>query len=138
MWLTVIANFIWRNGLSTQTKQISFLETLPDDAQISREERVFRFWLNSLANSSYIDNVFEDLRNGLVLLFIYDYYTWLGFMLHDNWMRSKRSKFIMLLIAILCLYKLYKYSSNPLFVPPTQKIQQSKHYKLKIYLLLSF
>ncbi|KAK6163977.1 hypothetical protein DH2020_000841 [Rehmannia glutinosa] len=60
--------FQHRNGLSTQTKQISFLETLPDDAQISREERVFRFWLNSLANSSYIDNVFEDLRNGWILL----------------------------------------------------------------------
>ncbi|PIN06502.1 Ca2+-binding actin-bundling protein (fimbrin/plastin), EF-Hand protein superfamily [Handroanthus impetiginosus] len=60
--------FQHRNGLSTQTKQISFLETLPDDAQISREERVFRFWLNSLGNSSYIDNVFEDLRNGWLLL----------------------------------------------------------------------
>ncbi|KAL2238490.1 fimbrin-2 [Sesamum indicum] len=60
--------FQHRNGLSTQTKQISFLETLPDDAQISREERVFRFWLNSMANSSYIDNVFEDLRNGWILL----------------------------------------------------------------------
>ncbi|XP_047966400.1 fimbrin-2 [Salvia hispanica] len=60
--------FQHRNGLSTQTKQISFLETLPDDAQTSREERVFRFWLNSLGNSSYIDNVFEDLRNGWLLL----------------------------------------------------------------------
>ncbi|EOX93755.1 Actin binding Calponin (CH) domain-containing protein isoform 1 [Theobroma cacao] len=60
--------FQHRNGLSTQTKQISFLETLPDDAQISREERVFRFWINSLGNSTYIDNVFEDLRNGWILL----------------------------------------------------------------------
>ncbi|KAL6524264.1 Fimbrin-2 [Orobanche gracilis] len=60
--------FQHRNGLSTQTKQISFLETLPDDAQVSREEKVFRCWLNSLANSSYIDNVFEDLRNGWILL----------------------------------------------------------------------
>lgn len=55
-----------RNGLSTQTKQISFLETLPDDTQISREERAFRFWINSLGNSTYINNVFEDLRNGSV------------------------------------------------------------------------
>ncbi|XP_042063751.1 fimbrin-2-like isoform X2 [Salvia splendens] len=63
--LAFVANiFQHRNGLSTQTKQISFLETLPDDAQTSREERVFRFWLNSLGNSPYIDNVFEDLRNG--------------------------------------------------------------------------
>ncbi|KAL2488355.1 Fimbrin-2 [Forsythia ovata] len=60
--------FQHRNGLSTQTKQISFLETLPDDTQISREERSFRFWINSLGNSSYIDNIFEDVRNGWVLL----------------------------------------------------------------------
>ncbi|GMI66343.1 hypothetical protein like AT5G48460 [Hibiscus trionum] len=60
--------FQHRNGLSTETKQISFLETLPDDAQVSREERVFRFWINSLGNSTYINNVFEDLRNGWILL----------------------------------------------------------------------
>ncbi|KAH7576521.1 hypothetical protein JRO89_XS01G0098200 [Xanthoceras sorbifolium] len=60
--------FQHRNGLQTQTKQISFLETLPDDTQISREERAFRFWINSLGNSIYINNVFEDLRNGWVLL----------------------------------------------------------------------
>lgn len=60
--------FQHRNGLSTQTKQISFLETLPDDTLVSREERAFRFWMNSLGNSTYINNVFEDLRNGWVLL----------------------------------------------------------------------
>uniref|UniRef100_A0A2P2IX20 Uncharacterized protein MANES_12G054300 n=1 Tax=Rhizophora mucronata TaxID=61149 RepID=A0A2P2IX20_RHIMU len=60
--------FQHRNGLSAQTQQISFLETLPDDAQISREEKAFRFWINSLGNSTHIDNVFEDLRNGWVLL----------------------------------------------------------------------
>lgn len=59
--------FQHRNGLSTQTKQVSFLETLPDD-EVTREEKAFRLWLNSLGNSSYIDNVFEDLRNGWVLL----------------------------------------------------------------------
>ncbi|CAN1302027.1 FIM2 [Linum perenne] len=42
--------------------------TLPDDTQISREERAFRLWMNSLGNSNYIDNVFEDLRNGWLLL----------------------------------------------------------------------
>ncbi|CAK9159437.1 unnamed protein product [Ilex paraguariensis] len=56
-----------RNGLSSQTKQISFLETSPDDTQISREEKAFRFWLNSLGNSTYVDNVFEDLRKGVEL-----------------------------------------------------------------------
>ncbi|KAG9149389.1 hypothetical protein Leryth_003346 [Lithospermum erythrorhizon] len=57
-----------RNGLSTQTQNISFIEISPDEAQISREETAFRFWLNSIGNSSYIDNVFEDLRNGWILL----------------------------------------------------------------------
>lgn len=60
--------FQHRNGLSTPTKEISFLEVSPDDTQISREERAFRFWINSLGNSTYIDNVFEDLRNGWILL----------------------------------------------------------------------
>ncbi|KMT10082.1 hypothetical protein BVRB_5g118450 [Beta vulgaris subsp. vulgaris] len=60
--------FQHRNGLSTQVKDISFLETSPDDAQVSREERAFRFWLNSLGNSKCIDNVFEDLRDGWILL----------------------------------------------------------------------
>ncbi|KAM0946621.1 putative actinin-type actin-binding domain, calponin domain, CH domain superfamily, fimbrin/Plastin [Dioscorea sansibarensis] len=57
-----------RNGLSSQMKQISFLESMPDDAQISREERSFRLWINSLGISTYINNVFEDLRDGWVLL----------------------------------------------------------------------
>ncbi|CAM8997400.1 unnamed protein product [Rhodiola kirilowii] len=60
--------FQHRNGLSAETKHISFLENMPDDVQISREEIAFRFWMNSLGNSSYIDNVFEDLRNGWLLL----------------------------------------------------------------------
>ncbi|XP_057451444.1 fimbrin-2 isoform X2 [Lotus japonicus] len=60
--------FQHRNGLSALTKQISLLETLPDDTQDSREERAFRLWINSLGNSAYINNVFEDLRNGWVLL----------------------------------------------------------------------
>jgi hypothetical protein len=60
--------FQHRNGLSTQTKQISFLENLADDIQISREEKAFRFWINSFDGSVYINNVFEDLRDGLVFL----------------------------------------------------------------------
>ncbi|KAK4268185.1 hypothetical protein QN277_024872 [Acacia crassicarpa] len=60
--------FQLRNGLSTQTRQASFLDTLPDDTQDSREERAFRLWINSLGNSTYVNNVFEDVRNGWVLL----------------------------------------------------------------------
>lgn len=40
---------------------------MPDDAQISREERAFRLWINSMGLSTYINNVFEDLRNGYKL-----------------------------------------------------------------------
>ncbi|XP_058750801.1 fimbrin-2-like [Vicia villosa] len=57
-----------RNGLSALAKQNSLLESLLDDTQDSREERVFRLWINSLGNSTYINNVFEDVRNGWVLL----------------------------------------------------------------------
>ncbi|KAK2352767.1 fimbrin [Trifolium repens] len=60
--------FQHRNGLTEQTKQISLLQALPDDTEDSREERAFRLWINSLGNSTYINNVFEDLRNGWILL----------------------------------------------------------------------
>ncbi|GAU29598.1 hypothetical protein TSUD_164460, partial [Trifolium subterraneum] len=60
-----------RNGLSTLAKQSSLLESLLDDTQDSREERVFRLWINSLGNSTYINNVFEDdksLSDGIFFL----------------------------------------------------------------------
>ncbi|KAL5541276.1 hypothetical protein UlMin_042498 [Ulmus minor] len=55
-------------NLTFVAHQISFLETSLDDTQISREKRVFCFWINSFGNSTYIHNAFEDLRNGWVLL----------------------------------------------------------------------
>ncbi|XP_051224596.1 fimbrin-2 isoform X3 [Lolium perenne] len=61
-----------RNGLSKQMKKVTFVDGLFDDAQVSREERSFRLWINSLGISSYINNVFEDLRNGWVLLEVMD------------------------------------------------------------------
>lgn len=57
-------SFCCRNGLSKQMKQVSFVDGLSDDAQVSREERSFRLWINSIGISTYINNVFEDLRNG--------------------------------------------------------------------------
>lgn len=53
-------------------KKVTFVDGLSDDAQVSREERSFRLWINSLGISSYINNVFEDLRNGWVLLEVMD------------------------------------------------------------------
>ncbi|CDP13763.1 unnamed protein product [Coffea canephora] len=64
--------FHQRNGLSTDNKKISFAEMMTDDEQMSREERCFRLWINSLGITSYVNNLFEDVRNGWVLLEVLD------------------------------------------------------------------
>lgn len=64
--------FHQRNGLSTDSKKFSFAEMMTDDEQISREERCFRLWINSLGISSYVNNLFEDVRNGWLLLEVLD------------------------------------------------------------------
>ncbi|KAG6520675.1 hypothetical protein ZIOFF_017735 [Zingiber officinale] len=56
--------FHFRNGLSIDSKNISFAEMMPDDVQVCREERVFRLWINSLGIPTFVNNVFEDVRNG--------------------------------------------------------------------------
>lgn len=53
-----------RNGLTVDSKKMSFAEMMTDDAQTSREERCFRLWINSLGTATYVNNVFEDVRNG--------------------------------------------------------------------------
>lgn len=59
----------YRNGLSTDSsKKISYAEMMTDDEQMSRDERSFRLWINSLGISSYVNNLFEDLKNGYVYL----------------------------------------------------------------------
>ncbi|XP_043693729.1 fimbrin-5-like [Telopea speciosissima] len=71
--LTFVAQiFHHRNGLSLDDKKISFAEMMTDDVQVSREERCFRLWINSLGITSYVNNVFEDVRNGWVLLEVLD------------------------------------------------------------------
>ncbi|GFY97610.1 fimbrin-like protein 2 [Actinidia rufa] len=64
--------FQQRNGLSVDSKKISFTEMMTDDAQTSREERCFRLWINSLGVDSYVNNLFEDVRTGWVLLEVLD------------------------------------------------------------------
>ncbi|KAK4439741.1 Fimbrin-5 [Sesamum alatum] len=64
--------FHQRNGLSTDSKKISFAEMMTDDELMSREERCFRLWINSLGSVSYVNNLFEDVRNGWVLLEVLD------------------------------------------------------------------
>ncbi|KAM7279920.1 hypothetical protein ACFE04_007054 [Oxalis oulophora] len=61
-----------RSGLSTDSKKVSYAEMMTDDAQTSREERCFRLWINSLGIVTYVNNVFEDVRNGWVLLEVLD------------------------------------------------------------------
>ncbi|KAK9133092.1 hypothetical protein Scep_012620 [Stephania cephalantha] len=71
--LAFVANiFHHRNGLAVDNQKISFAEMMPEDEQTSREERCFRLWINSLGNVTYINNLFEDVRNGWVLLEVLD------------------------------------------------------------------
>ncbi|KAL8098695.1 fimbrin-4-like isoform X2 [Apium graveolens] len=64
--------FHQRNGLSTDSKKISFAEMMTDDEEISREERWYRLWINSLGISSYVNHMFEDVRSGWILLEVLD------------------------------------------------------------------
>ncbi|KAI7743342.1 hypothetical protein M8C21_003223 [Ambrosia artemisiifolia] len=64
--------FHQRNGLSTDNKKISYAEMMTDDEEMSRDERCFRLWINSLGISSYVNNLFEDVRNGWTLLEVVD------------------------------------------------------------------
>ena len=46
---------------------------LDDDEGDSREERAFRMWMNSLGiKNTYVNNLYEDCRSGLVLLRVID------------------------------------------------------------------
>lgn len=56
--------YVSRSGLSTDSKKISYAEMMTEDIQTSREERCFRLWINSLGIATYVNNVFEDVRNG--------------------------------------------------------------------------
>ncbi|KAI4307935.1 hypothetical protein L6164_031059 [Bauhinia variegata] len=64
--------FHHRSGLSTDNKKVSFAEMMTEDVQTCREERCFRPWINSLGIATYVNNVFEDVRNGWILLEVLD------------------------------------------------------------------
>ncbi|KAL9679745.1 hypothetical protein QQ045_017611 [Rhodiola kirilowii] len=64
--------FQQRNGLSLDSKKISFAEMIPEDMQLCKDERCYRLWINSLGISTYVNNLFEDVRNGWVLLEVLD------------------------------------------------------------------
>ncbi|TVU29490.1 hypothetical protein EJB05_21056 [Eragrostis curvula] len=53
-------------------KQCCSRRRYPDDVEASREERAFRLWINSLGIATYVNNLFEDVRTGWVLLEVLD------------------------------------------------------------------
>lgn len=59
-------NLSCRNGFTDESSKmpISFAEMITEDEENSREERCFRLWINSLGAVTYVNNVFEDVRNG--------------------------------------------------------------------------
>ncbi|KAL9265000.1 Fimbrin-5-like protein [Drosera capensis] len=72
--LTFVAQiFQHRNGLTVDSQKLSIAEQITtDDAQTSREERCFRLWINTLGTATYVNNLFEDVRSGWVLLEVLD------------------------------------------------------------------
>ncbi|KAJ3694647.1 hypothetical protein LUZ60_000024 [Juncus effusus] len=65
--------FQHRNGFTSDNKQLKATQqTTPDDVLVSREERAFRMWINSLGIATYVNNLFEDVKNGWVLLEVLD------------------------------------------------------------------
>ncbi|XP_031476847.1 fimbrin-2-like [Nymphaea colorata] len=65
--------FQHRNGLPSHSKHLPAVnEFVLEETLVSREEKSFRMWINSLGNSIYINNIFEDVRNGWVLLEVLD------------------------------------------------------------------
>ncbi|GAB4825255.1 Fimbrin-5 [Ancistrocladus abbreviatus] len=65
--------FQHRNGLTADSEKLSMAEEIAeDDTQTSREERCFRLWINSLGVDTYVNNLFEDVRTGWVLLEVLD------------------------------------------------------------------
>ena len=62
--------FNTKHGLEELTEEeIAKYGILNDDIEGSRDERAFRFWINSLnIDDLYINNLYEECKDGLVLL----------------------------------------------------------------------
>eukprot|EP00743_Colponemidia_sp_Colp-15_P000426 GILK01000487.1.p1 GENE.GILK01000487.1~~GILK01000487.1.p1 ORF type:complete len:651 (-),score=158.79 GILK01000487.1:343-2151(-) len=58
----------------TQEELYAAAELLDDDAEGTREERAFRMWINCLGiEDVYINNLYEDLKDGIILLKVMDH-----------------------------------------------------------------
>lgn len=64
--------FNTKHGLEELSEEeIAKFGILNDDVEGSRDERAFRFWINSLnIENIYINNLYEECRDGLVLLHV--------------------------------------------------------------------
>jgi plastin-1 len=61
-------------GLEPPTEEEKYMAAglLDDDVGDTREERAFRLWINSLGIDTYVNNLFEDVSDGVVFLQIMD------------------------------------------------------------------
>lgn len=67
--------FNHNNGLKpiTAEEEKHLIGMMDDDVGDSREERAFRMWINTLGiEKTYVNNIFEDCKDGLVLLKVID------------------------------------------------------------------
>eukprot|EP00164_Ancoracysta_twista_P001669 GFYU01002191.1.p1 GENE.GFYU01002191.1~~GFYU01002191.1.p1 ORF type:complete len:621 (-),score=255.31 GFYU01002191.1:97-1959(-) len=73
--LAFVANiFNTRPGLEPPTEEeMEKAGLMDDDVGDSREERAFRMWINSLGIQTYCNNLYEDVRDGVLLLEVLDY-----------------------------------------------------------------
>jgi plastin-1 len=62
--------FHTRNGLTQDPSNNDYAELLHDDEynEASREERMYRAWINSQGCDTFVTSLFEDVRDGWVLL----------------------------------------------------------------------
>lgn len=71
----VAAMFNCKHGLQELTQEeFEAAGLIDDDIDAAKEERVFRAWINSMQiEGCFIDNLFEEIRDGLVILRVCDY-----------------------------------------------------------------
>lgn len=56
-------------GLEATEEEYNAAKLLDDDAEGTREERCYRMWANSLGiDDLYINNLYEDFKDGIALL----------------------------------------------------------------------
>ncbi|XP_024385429.1 fimbrin-1 [Physcomitrium patens] len=62
--------FHTKNGLTQDASKYDYAELLQDDEykEASREERMYRTWINSQGTDTFVSSLFEDVRDGWVLL----------------------------------------------------------------------